>query len=320
MEITLLTPHQFKSVPASDLPTLLQSDTEIVWVDLVGPDEESVALMRDVFHFHPLAIEDTRNQRQRPKIEPYSDYLFVILNSISCNGDNDMVFREMDVFVGKNYVVTIHAEDEPAIQEARVRLEQRFTSLPVTSGYVLYMLVDAVVDGYFPVMDVMEERIEHLGDVILTNPRPDLLEELFDLKTALITMWRVVWPQREVLNVLMRRDLPYIDEEAIQPYLRDVSDHLMWVADMVTTFRDTLTSTIDLYLSSVSNRLNRVVNRLTVFTLIIGSMTVISGFYGMNFLHTWPPFESYLGVPFVLLLMFSIPASLLVLFRKLGWY
>jgi len=177
-----------------------------------------------------------------------------------------------------------------------------------------------VVDTFFPVLDTVEEEIESLGDHILTHPREDHLSRLFQLKSALIDLWRVVWPQREILNNLSHHNIPVLDLDPLQHYLRDVSDHLMWIADMVTTFRDTLTGVIDLYLSSVSNRLNRVVNRLTVFTLIIGTLTVISGFYGMNFARTWPPFSSDYGVLFVLFLMLSIPAALLVLFRKLGWY
>lgn len=303
----------------SDLPGLLADDQALVWVDILGPGEDEIALMRDIFHFHPLAIEDTRNHRQRPKVEEYADYLFIILNTVSLK-NQDPVFREMDVFVGKNYVVSVHAEDETCLDEVRNRLERKNPHLPLNSSYLLYALIDCVVDTFFPVLDLMEEEIERLGDEILSNPRHQYLNRLFQLKSALIDLWRVVWPQREIINNLAHHDFPLFDQEVFQHYLRDVSDHVMWIADMVTTFRDTLTGVIDLYLSSVSNRLNRVVNRLTVFTLIIGSLTVISGFYGMNFEKTWPPFSADYGVLFVVFLMLSVPVALLVLFRKLGWY
>jgi magnesium transporter len=136
----------------------------------------------------------------------------------------------------------------------------------------------------------------------------------------LVDMWRVVWPQREIFNRLTHHHLPFIDQEALQYYLRDVSDHLLWITDMVNTFRDTITGIMDLYMSAVSNRLNQVVNRLTVFALVIGVLTVIGGFYGMNFAQTWPPFADPWGVPFVVGMMVVITGVLLALFRWMGWY
>jgi magnesium transporter len=133
-------------------------------------------------------------------------------------------------------------------------------------------------------------------------------------------MWRVVWPQRDILNNLAHHQISYVNQEMLQPYLRDVNDHLLWIADMVNTFRDTLTSVMDLYMSAVSNRLNIVVNRLTVFTVTVGLLGVVAGFYGMNFVDTWPPFRSAWGVPFTLLLMGSIAVTLLYVLHRLRWY
>ncbi len=187
------------------------------------------------------------------------------------------------MFVGANYVVTVHGADEPVVAEVQRRLSRGNTSLPISSGYLMYLLIDTVVDGYFPVLDNMEEEIEGLGDQILIDPSKAMLNHLFELKKTLVDMWRVVWPQREIMNNLRDRNMMLINQDQLMPYLRDVSDHLMWIADMVSTFRDTLTSIMDLYMSAVSNRLNSVVNRLTVFTVLIGMLTVFGGFYGMNF-------------------------------------
>jgi magnesium transporter len=303
-----------------ELPARLAAqDGGVVWVDITGPTEDDVRLMHDVFHFHPLAIEDTRNMRQRPKVEEYANYLFFILNPVGMQQD-ETLFCELDVFVGRNYVVTIHAAEEPVIAEVQRRLDRGNASLPPSAGYLMYLLIDGVVDSYFPILDNMEEAIEQLGDQILSDPNQKLLNRLFDLKKSLVDMWRVVWPQREILNNLRDHRLDLFNQDQLMPYLRDISDHLMWIADMVSTFRDTLTGIIDLYMSAVSNRLNRVVNRLTVFTVIIGALTVVGGFYGMNFVHTWPPFSSNLGVPFVLLLMAGIIAGLLYTFRRLKWF
>ncbi|MBI5957810.1 MAG: magnesium/cobalt transporter CorA [Chloroflexi bacterium] len=319
MTVTVFFPEAAQITPDELSKRLSRADSGIHWVDITGPTDDDVRLMHDVFHFHPLAIEDTRNMRQRPKVEEYADYLFLILNPVGMQQD-DTLFCELDVFVGSNYVVTVHKAAEPVIDEVQRRIERGAAVLPMTASYLLYLLIDAVVDSYFPVLDTLEESIEELGDRVLTNPDHSLLNRLFVLKKTLVDMWRVVWPQREMINSLRSQNPKLFDYETLQHYMRDVFDHLMWIADMVSTFRDTLTGTMDLYMSAVSNRLNKVVNRLTVITVIIGVMTVIGGFYGMNFEHTWPPFSSSLGVPFVLFLMGGAMVALLVTFKRLKYY
>lgn len=320
MKIMLFDEQGLHIIPPENIPARLSCETGILWADLAGPGEAETHLMADVFHFHPLAIEDTRNFQQRPKVEEYADYLFFILNPIHLKNRNP-IFEELDVFVGRNYIVTVHPhEDDPVIVEARQRIERAGNALPISPSYLLYILVDTIVDGYFPLLDALEDEIDRLGDTILTHPRQEQLNRLFDLKTTLVTLWRVVWPQREILNRLLDHQMPIFEPEPIRHYLRDVADHVMWIADMVSTFRETLTGVMDLYMSAVSNRLNRVVNRLTVFTVLIGVLTVISGFYGMNFEHNWPPFAHELGALFVVGLMIGVTVGLLAVFRRLDWY
>jgi magnesium transporter len=320
LSITIAAWPDNHAISLDDLPArLVSQESGVIWADITGPTDDDARIMREIFHFHPLAIEDTRNARQRPKVEEYADYLFLILNPINVRQD-EALFCELDAFIGSNYVVTVHAANEPVIAEVQRRLSRGIASLPVSPAYLMYLLIDVVVDGYFPVLDTMEEDIEELGDQILTNPSQDMLNHLFDLKKSLVDMWRVVWPQREIMNNLRDHNLVLVSQKQLAPYLRDISDHLMWIADMISTFRDTLTSIMDLYMSAVSNRLNIVVNRLTIFTVIIGIMTVFSGFYGMNFEHTWPPFSSSLGIPFTVLLAGAVIAGLLYIFRRFKWY
>lgn len=317
--LTIFTPEgtPTEADPAG-LPDLLAAG-KLVWVDLTGPSEAGVAVMRDVFHFHPLAIEDTFNQRQRPKLEAYPDLLFVILNTLGT--DRDVLrIEELDAFVGPNYLVTVHEEAEPAIAELRERLERMAPKLTVSANHLFYALIDAVVDRYFPVMDRIEEEIEALGDAILIAPTQDRLNRLFELKRDLIDLWRVTWPQRDVLNRLGHYNTAFLHESDLAYYMRDVIDHLMWIADMVNTLRDTLTSMMDLYMSATSNRLNVVVNRLTVFAVVLGLMTLVGGFYGMNFLYTWPPFDAPWGVPAVIVLMVALIVGALAYFKRRGWY
>jgi magnesium transporter len=319
MQITAYNPQGSHAVPAlPDRDTLLAT-TDVLWVDLTGPSEDDIQMMREVFRFHPLAIDDTRNQRQRPKVDEYDDHLFAILNPVMPEAGEGVAFRELDVFVGRNYVVSVHPGDEPIVEEARQRIG-RTHIMPISAGYILYVLVDIVVDRYFPILDEIGEAVEELEQALLERPEQEMLNRLFRLKRMLAELWRVVGQQRDMFNVLSRRDLPYIDAETLQYQLRDVYDHLLRITDMTSTYRDLLTSMVDLYMSSVSNRLNRVVNRLTVVTVMIGALAVITGFYGMNFEHTWPPFLTDWGVPFVILMMGTAILVILVIFRRLGWY
>lgn len=320
MRITVFSQQGTHEKTPAELTQLLATNLWTVWVDMTGPAEEDVKAMRDIFHFHPLAIDDTRNRMQRPKVEEYGDYLFVILNPVLSDSEKQVSFRELDVFVGKNYVVTVHRSSEPVIDEVRKRVGNPIEVANVSAGYLLYVLVDIVVNSYFPILDGVGENIDELESIILAKPSRQALNNLFQLRKTLLELRRVVGPQRDMFNVLTRRDLPFVDQRLLQYYLRDVYDHLLRITDMVDTYRDALTSTVDLYMSAVSNRLNQIVNRLTVITIVIGMLGAVGGFYGMNFERTWPPFSGPWSVLFALGLMAFMTGLFLVVFRKAGWY
>jgi magnesium transporter len=321
MQILRLTKQGLETKTTADLPALIGAeDNSVFWVDMDGPTPEDVRTMLEVFLFHPVAVEDTRNHEQRPKIEEYPGYLFMIVNPVSMVND-ELDFRELDLFVGRNFIVTVHSGAESVVDEARKRLSNPAVLPQLSVTYMMYTMLDVVVDGYFPIMDAVEEEINDLEDVILSRPKQDALARVFTLKRMLLHLWRVVWPERDMLNTLTQPQmLSFTVDEADLFYLRDVSDHLFRIADMVNTFRDTLTSVIDLYMSSVSNRLNRVVNRLTVLTLGFGLLAVITGFYGMNFELTWPRFSDPRGVPFVLLLVTLVLGVIILVLRRIDDY
>ncbi len=309
-------PHDPHEAPADQLTALLDQPDTVLWINMLGPSPDDIRVLRDVFKFHPLAIEDTTNHRQRPKVEEYDGYLFIILNAATLEKASLNV-RELDVFVGKNYVITVHQADEPTIETAKRRLMDAAHNHAASSGWILYVLGDVVVDGYFPILDTLGDKIEDIGDRILDNPRRETLEELFNLKRSLTEIWRVTAQQRDSFAVLMH-DLPLpLFTEAMQPYMRDIYDHLLRINDTVTTFRDSASNVLDVYMSAVSNRLNVQVNRLTIITIGLGLVTVVSGFYGMNFEHTWPPFSSYLGVPIVLLFIVATIAGVVYALRHM---
>jgi magnesium transporter len=304
MKVFFLDEHGLKPLSSPDLPALLEADAPgAIWVDMVGPTADDVAVMRDVFHFHPLAIEDTLNKRQRPKIEEYDHYLFLILNPAELH-NSQVDIRELDVFIGPNFLVTVHHEDEPALTAAMQACSNRAGSgRTLTIGYVMYVLVDGVIDSYFPLLDELEEEIDAIAERVVERPDQHYLKRLLEVKRELAELWRIAGHQRDTFSLILREEHGIIRDDTLRYYLRDVFDHVLRVTDTINVLRDTVLSIVDLYFSSQSNRLNVVVQRLTFVTILIGALTVISGFYGMNFERNWPDFSTDGGVLFVLLLM-----------------
>jgi magnesium transporter len=318
--LTIFNLNDQQTAEASDLVGLLASEHQMFWLDLVGPDAEALRLMKEVFHFHPVAIEDTHNHEQRPKLEEYSGHLFLIVNPVSMNETFELDFRELDVFIGRNFVVTVHPGAEPIIGQVQDKLAHT-NRAQMSVSYLLYLLLDATVDSYFPIMDGFEEEINTLEDEVFANPRQQTLNRIFALKRSMLHLWRVVWPSRDLVSNLAQPHVRgFEDGNPAEYYLRDVSDHLFWIADMTTTFRETLMGLIDLYMSAISNRLNRVVNRLTVMTLGFGVLAVITGFFGMNFERTWPEFQNPNGVAFVIGLMLLVGAVMAFILWRVDRY
>lgn len=304
MRVYSITDRGLHEIKDPNLTELWRMETrEPIWVDMTGPSDAGVDLMRDVMKFHPLAIEDTVNKRQRPKIDDYGSYMFHILNPATLE-DGQVLLREMDVFVSRDFIVTVHQHDEPLINEvADLCISRHSIGKSITTGYVMYVLLDKVVDSYFPIIDAIEDELDVIAEQVVRRPRQKSLQQLFEIRRSLAELFRVVGQQTDTLNIFMREQEHAFHDRTLGYYLRDVHDHLIRVTAMVSVLRDTLMSVVDLFFSAQSNRLNTIVQRLTFSTIAIGILTVISGFYGMNFERTWPPFSTEWGVPFALLMM-----------------
>lgn len=313
MDVLVFDDHSPRKASPEELPRLLAEGEATIWVDMTGPTEQDVRVLLDVFGFHPLAVEDTRNQKQRPKAEEFPNYLFLILNPMRSKGDPEL-FRELDVFVGQRFLVTVHPAAEPAVERAIARLDPSRMPGAITTTMLLYTLIDVVIDGYFPVLDRIETEVEQLGQRLVHKPDQQTLDRLFVLQRALSSIWHVIGPQQAIMTVLTTHPLVFIDQNSLY-YLRDVADHLARITDTVRTLRDMLNSMINLYASAVSNQLNRDVNRLTLLAVAVAVLTVVGGFYGMNFERTWPPFDAPWGVPAVIVMMLLSVVVLMVLFR-----
>jgi magnesium transporter len=289
---------------------------EFFWLDLHRPDRDEVALLRDVFGFHPLAVEDALHFGQRPKLDEYGDY--VVLVVYGANGDADGLV-EVHCFFSDRFLVTVHRDDCPPFEELRRRAARE--DLPTHGTLLLHAVVDALVDSFFPELTKVDDRIDELELAVLGRPDDEQLRRIFALKRRLVEWRKVVTGQRDVFMHLVggAATIPGMRDE-IQHYFRDVYDHLIRISDLIDSYRDLLSGAMELHLSNVSNRLNLVMKRLTIVATIFMPLTWITGFFGMNFealvrgVGGWPAFLA-LGVATQALAV----VIMLWLFRRRGW-
>jgi magnesium transporter len=254
---------------------------EFFWLDLHEPGPDDYALLRDVFGFHPLALEDSEHFGQRPKLEDYGDFVFLVLYGAAPAPDEDRLV-EVHVFYSERFLVTVRRDEAPACDLVRERYARR-PARPARPIALLYQLMDALVDSFFPALGDVDDRIDTLQDEMLAGPSERQLQELFGLRRRLVDLRRAVTSQRDLVGRFVTgEELAGLDEDA-QRYFRDVHDHLIQLADQIDVYRELLTGSMDIYLTTVSNRLNSVMKRLTVIATIALPLIVITGFFGQNF-------------------------------------
>lgn len=320
MKVVRYTADAVTEDPVTPLPDLLAQPDGVVWVDLMGPSEDDVRILREVFHFHPLAIEDTTKQAQRPKLEEYEGYFFMTLHAMRPPGRErqPVALQEIDLFFAPRYVVTVHPHAVPALDEARTRLAKAGPTQHAHTDFILYSIVDSAVDTYFPVIDRIDQSLDRVEDQIFRHPSRQALDHLLSLKRSLLQMRRVEAPLRDIFNTLTRRDLALVRPETLA-YYRDVYDHLLRITDMIDTHRDLLTGAMELYLINISNRLNEIMKVLTVVAALLGAGGLITSFYGMNFERTFPPFEWRYGALAAMLFIVAVGGVAMLIFRRLRW-
>jgi magnesium transporter len=288
-----------------------------VWVDVEDPDEASIEVLGKEFGFHPLALEDCLHGHQRPKIEQYESYFFLVAYGVTVD-QGDLVPHEMALFVAHNYLVTVRKAPRFDLSGCIKRWQAHPDLATQGGGFLLYILLDEIVDGYFDVMDWYEERTEDVEDrVFSASVDANAQTEIFRLKKELLEFRRSTAPLREVLDVMQRRQVDVVTTP-LEPYYRDVYDHVLRATDFLDSIRDILSSALEANLSVISNRLNEIMKRLTSWASIILVPTLIAGIYGMNFRHM-PELEWYLGYPFALGLMLLAGFLLFRSFKRRDW-
>jgi magnesium transporter len=300
-----------------DLSEIIRKDDAIVWIDVVDPSPAEITRIGQEFGFHPLALEDVLRGGERPKIDQYDGYQFIVFFGLSIKGEH-CVTHEIDIFVGAHYVVSFHDSELRVVSDTAQRWKANVGTMGKHSvGFLLYSLLDALVDGYFPVLDEIAERAHRLEETIIIGGQPAIQAEILGLRRELLMIRRVAGPERDVMNVLVRRDPPLFGRREIV-YFQDVYDHLLRVIDSVDIYRDMLSSVLDANLTMVSYTLNVVVKRLTASSIILMSITFIAGVYGMNFLYM-PELDWRFGYPFALGLMVLVGCGELLLFKHIDW-
>jgi magnesium transporter len=307
----------------SEYSRILEAQEGLLWVDFQeSPPEDDEPILQGIFHFHPLAVDDALQESHVPKVDDWGEYLYIVMHAISFDRLNTRIETlELDVFLGKNYIVTHHDRPIPAVDtlwDICQKDDDRF--LKNGPDFFLYRLADEIVTSYMPVVEGVDEAVDLAEERVFARAG-DVLPHIFALKRAILYLRRILGPQREVLNKLARDEFTVIDEQA-RVYFRDVYDHMVRMYDISDTLRDLITGTLDIYLSAVNNRMNEVMKTLTIVTSLFMPISFIASFFGMNFFATTDPREAWMGqVSFLitLLLMVAVPLIMLGIMSLRGW-
>lgn len=290
-----------------------QGDAKL-WFHFESPTEEELGFLRKHLKIHHLTMEDIINQNQRPKIEAFESYVYLAFHPLLRGDDEQIEPSELDLLLGHGWVVSAHHGPLPGIIENSHLHDRIPPALAQGCDFFLYTLIDLVVDGYFPILDRIEDEIDNLEDQLVARATPQDMNRLLALKRSLVHIRRAVSPEREVLNQLTRHDFPFVQPQNLV-YFRDVYDHLLRITDELDSLRDILSGALEIHLASISNQLNVTMKRLTAWGTIFVVITAISGIYGMNF-KFMPELEWQYGYFTVLGLIGVIAVGLYFYFKK----
>ncbi len=306
-----------EGIAPARLPALLEAKGATIWVDLSNPTPGEAAILADVFHFHPLAIEDCEAHRHHPKIDDYGTYVFILTHGVHPESSvRDFRTRQLSLFLGPNYLVSHHHQPSRSVDHTLEGLRRSAAILAEGPDMLLYRILDFQVDLYMPLMDKFQKRIDEVETQCFTATTSEILKGVFDLRRALMRLRRFAGHQREILLRLTRREFPQIDDRAAI-HLRDVYDHLVRITDLAETYREIVAVALEAHLSIVSNRTNEIMRALTVVATLFIPLTFIAGVYGMNFPNI-PEFGWKYGWVFAYGLMAAVGAGMYLYFRRRG--
>jgi magnesium transporter len=310
--------QRLADIELNNVHDILKEKDKFVWIGLYEPSEAILSKVQDEFNLHDLAIEDAHRAHQRPKIELYGDSIFVVLRTAQMNQERHIEFGETHFFVGMNFIVSIRHGSSVAYTEVRSRCETMPELLGKGQGFVLYAIMDFIVDRYFPVVDELEQELDVIEDKIFkAKPSRETTEQIYELKRELLEVKRAVSPLIDICNRLMRFDIKSISNET-QPYFRDIYDHAVRINEMIDNTRELLNTALEANFSLISISQNDTSKKFAGWAAIIAMPTMIAGFYGMNF-KFMPELDWHYGYYAVIILTIAVCSTLYYFFRRSGW-
>lgn len=302
-----------------ELPGILRRKNGVVWIDVQGfGDDAMLHRLCDIFELHPLALEDAINVPQQPKSEIYNHFYLYVTRMVRLGEHREICSEQVSIFLGENYVLTLQEKYGDVFDPVRRRIRQSEGMIRGHgSDYLTYALIDAMLDGYYPVIEMLGDRLHELEEEILERPSPAGMRRIHSIRRDLLGLRRGVWPQRDALSTLIREESDLVSP-MVREYLRDCYDHAVQASDSVETYRELAASLMDIYLSSMSQRTNEVMKLLTIMTSIFIPLSFIAGIYGMNFDYM-PALHMRWAYPVLLLVMFAIAVGMLWIFHLKGW-
>ncbi|MGQ3684408.1 MAG: magnesium/cobalt transporter CorA [Candidatus Loosdrechtia sp.] len=293
----------------------------VTWINIDGIHQiDPLKKLGEHFELHPLILEDILNTDQRPKIEDLGEYIYIVLKTLYYNSKTEeVIIEQISLILGSNFVISFKEKEGdifiPVIERIRMNKGRRIRKSG--ADYLAYCLLDAIVDNYFIILEILGEKIESLEERLINHPAPEILHIIYNLRRTMILLRRSVWPLRGVISELEREDSALITE-SVNLYIKDIYDHTLHVADTLETFREVLSEMVEIYLSGTSNKLNAVMKILTMIATVFMPLTFIAGIYGMNF-EFMPELRWKWGYPTVLLLMTAVSISMIIYFKKKKW-
>ena len=304
-------------MPAEEVHDYLRDPDSLIWMDVQDPGQEELSMLLEEFGFHPLALEDVVKEQQRPKVDDYKSYLFAVMYGVVGGEPAAQQTAELHLFVGRNYLVSVHRGRVPALEEATTRWMRGGAMLREGVGFLVYTVVDAVIDAYFPLLDGMEEEMTRMEVELFSTLHEGDIQRLLQLKRSLVLLRRYLSPLREIFHVFLRPNHPFFSA-ATRIYFQDVYDHILRLLDALDLQREAAAGATDAYLTISSNRLNLTMKKLTVVTIAVAILGAVFGAWGMNF-QAIPFSDSPFGFWGVLVGAAALVAGVLLLGRKRGW-
>lgn len=311
-------------ISPDEFPRLIRDRKGLLWVDFMSEPKEIAEPILRSFNFHPLAIDDALEETHTPKIDDWGDYIYMVLNVMNFRQEHGIFeseIDELDIFLGKNFVISFHDQLLSAIEDAWSACQRDIRHLQDGPDHLLYRITDALVMGYMPLVEQIDHQIDHIEDQVFDNASRATLEQIFALKRILLTMRRIILPQREVLNKLARDDYKVIDPKD-KVFFRDIYDHLVRLHDINESLRDLVSGAMDTYLSVVNNRMNEVMKTLAIITTLFMPITFVTGFFGMNF---FEPVANLVGwttqqvFEITIAIMLGLPILMYLWMRRRTW-